>query len=172
MGGPGSGNWYRHEKKSTVEDALAFAIHDLRGRIVPNYFGTCTWTWRGGAQSTIGFFVSYDTGEPVITLHYRWQDREDVRIPIRLQTTPTNFNGTRLWFTCPLVVNGVACNRRAGKLFLPPGARYFGCRTCHDLRYRSSQEAHQDERLFARVLGRPVGAREIRALTKSLRIGR
>ncbi|MBW3599539.1 MAG: hypothetical protein KY475_19980 [Planctomycetes bacterium] len=53
-----------------------------------------------------------------------------------------------------LVVRGVACQRRAGKLYLPPGAKYFGCRTCHDLTYRSSQEAHQAERLFAQ-LGMP-----------------
>ena len=46
---------------------------------------------------------------------------EDVRIPIRLQTTPTQFGGRRWWFTCPLIVNGVACNRRVGKLYLPPG---------------------------------------------------
>ena len=58
---------------------------------------------------------------PTITLHYRWRDSEDVRIPVRLQTTPTQFGGERWWFTCPLIVNGVACNRRAGKLYLPPG---------------------------------------------------
>ena len=27
-----------------------------------------------------------------------------------------------------------------GKLYLPPGARYFGCRRCHELTYRSCQE--------------------------------
>ena len=35
------------------------------------------------------------------------------------------------------------------QLYLPPGGRYFGCRECHGLAYRSSQEAHQEERLFA-----------------------
>ena len=70
---------------------------------------------------------------------------------MRLQTTPAQFGGQRWWFTCPLIVDGMACNRRAGKLFLPPGAKYFGCRTCHGLTYRSCQEAHQTERLFARI---------------------
>jgi hypothetical protein len=30
--------------------------------------------------------------------------------------------------------------RRVGKLYLPPGERYFGCRCCHRLTYRSVQE--------------------------------
>jgi hypothetical protein len=64
---------------------------------------------------------------------------------------PTQFGGKRWWFICPLIVHGIACNRRAGKLYLPPGARYFGCRKCHDLTYRSRQEAHQAERFIARL---------------------
>jgi hypothetical protein len=31
-------------------------------------------------------------------------------------------------------------NRERLKLYLPPAARYFGCRHCHDLTYRSAQE--------------------------------
>jgi hypothetical protein len=85
-----------------------------------------------------------------MTLHYRLNGREDVRIPVRLQTTATQFGGERYWFTCPLIVNGVACGRRSGKLYLPPGARYFGCRKCHQLSYCSSQEAHHAERLSRR----------------------
>ena len=104
----------------------------------------------GGNKSSIGYFVTWGDA-PTITLHYRWRDSEDVRIPVHLQTTPTQFGGERWWFTCPLIVGGVACNRRAGKLHLPPGARYFGCRKCHDLTYRSCQEAHQEERLFGRI---------------------
>lgn len=80
---------------------------------------------------------------------HRWRGQEDVQVPVRLQTTPTQFGGSRWWFTCPLVVRGVACNRRVGKLHLPPGAKLFGCRQCHDLTYQSCQEAHQVERLVA-----------------------
>jgi hypothetical protein len=84
-------------------------------------------------------------------LHYRWRDAEDVRIPVRLEMTPTQFGGRRFWFVCPLIMRGVPCTRRAAKLYLPPGGRYFACRRCHNLTYRSSQEAHQMERLFARL---------------------
>ncbi len=57
----------------------------------------------------------------------------------------------RWWFACPLVVNGRACGRRVRMLYLPPNGRYFGCRGCHDLTYRSCQESHQYDRLTARI---------------------
>ena len=154
MGGLGSGNWYRwQERKSIVEESLGVAIRNFRGRIFDGSAGTLTWMdgrddAARGAKYSIGWFVTWGD-VPTITLHYRWRDSKDVRFPVRLQTTPTQFGGERWWFTCPLIVNGVACNRRAGKLYLPPGARYFGCRKCHDLTYRSCQEAHQTERLIA-----------------------
>ncbi len=150
MGGFGSGNWYRIEKKSTVEESLTLAMRNFRDRIHPRSSGTFTWTRTGGNKSSIGYLVTWGES-PTITLHYRWRDSEDVQIPVHLQTTLTQFGGQRWWFTCPLIVGGVACNRRAGKLHLPPGARYFGCRKCHDLTYRSSQEAHQEERLFESI---------------------
>jgi hypothetical protein len=151
MGGFGSGNWYRwNARKSTVEESVVLAMREFRGRLQAHAAGTLTWAWTGGAQSSVGWFVSLDD-VPTLTVHYRKRDSEEVRIPIRLQTTPTQFGGRRWWFTCPLIVGGVACNRRVGKLYLPPGARYFGCRTCHRLTYRSCQEAHQAERM-ARML--------------------
>jgi hypothetical protein len=84
-----------------------------------------------------------------LTLRYQYRGEINVEIPIRLQATFPLLGGRRWWFTCPLIVNGRACHRRAGKLFLPPGARYFGCRHCHNLTYESSQDAHKEERLFA-----------------------
>lgn len=150
MGGSGSGNWCRWNKKSTVEESLALAMREFRGRLHSHAACTLTWTWTSGSKSSVGYFVSLGD-VPTIMLDYRWRDAEDVKIPIRLQTTPTQFGGRRWWFTCPLIVNGVACNRRVGKVYLPPGARYFGCRACHRLTYRSCQEAHQAERLFAGI---------------------
>ena len=94
-------------------------------------------------------------GAWTVTLHYCWNDSEDVEFPILLRPTATHFGGLRWWFTCPLIVNGVACQRRVGKLYLPPRARYFGCRNCHRLSYRSSQKAHRQER-FADSLARPL----------------
>ena len=147
MGGTGSGDWYRFDKKSTVEESLTLAVRDVRSRKT-SHLGQIVWT-----GSAISYRVTWDN-EPTITLLYRLWDSEDVEIPIRLQTTPTQFGGKRWWFTCPLIVRGVACNRRVGKVYLPPEARYFGCRKCHDLSYQSCQEAHQLERLLDRLKAR------------------
>ena len=150
MGGFGSGDWYRLDTKKTVEQSKTLAMKTFRDRIFPLASGTITWGWADGRTASVGYRVDWND-EPVITLHYRWRDSEEVEIPIRLQTTKTNFNGERTWFTCPLIVRGVPCNRRVGKLHLPPSSRYFGCRQCHGLTYRSSQEAHQEERMFGRI---------------------
>ena len=152
MGGTRSGNWWRWQrKKDTVEQSLALGMKDLRKRLFTGAAGTLTWTWASGGKSRIGFYVTGSADRPTVHLHYRWRDTEDVNIPVRLQATPTQFGGRRWWFICPLIVRGIACNRRAGKLYLPPGAKYFGCRKCHDLTYRSCQEAHQTERSFGRL---------------------
>jgi hypothetical protein len=152
MGGPGSGNWWRWQgKKDTVEESLVVGMKELRKRMFAGAAGTLTWTWRSGCKSSIGYHVTGSDDQPIITLRYRWRRREDVKIPVRLEATPTQFGGRRWWFICPLIVRGIACRRRAGKLYLPPGAKYFGCRKCHDLTYRSCQEAHRTERLFGRL---------------------
>jgi len=148
MGGFGSGGWYRYSKKSTVEEALTLGMKHLRKRLFAGASGTLTWASGGGSKSSIGYFVSGSDDLPTVTLHYHWRDTEEVRIPIALEATPTQFGGRRWWFICPLIVGDIACNRRVGKLYCPPGAKYFGCRKCHELTYRSCQEAHQRERLF------------------------
>lgn len=150
MGGIGSGNWFRSGKKRTVEESLAVAISDFRRRLENNASGTVVWKRPDGSKSSIGYLITLQP-TPALNLHYRWRNSEDIKIPVRLQSTPTPFGGKRWWFTCPLAVSGAACNRRIGKLYLPPGARYFGCRKCHDLTYRSCKEAHQMDRLFARL---------------------
>jgi hypothetical protein len=142
--------------------ALAGEEIDRRGIVTPGDKGLPAATARGfGRYVDLDLekrqpvfhrlFVSGSEDAPTLTLHYRWRDAEDILIPIRLEPTPTQFGGRRWWFIRPLIVRGVPCERRAGKLYLPPGARYFGYRKCHDLTYRSCQEAHQSERLFGRL---------------------
>ena len=152
MGGPGSGNFYRWRgKKATVEESLVVSVGTLRGRLVPGAAGTVTWTTGGVDRSAVGYAVDGSADAPRVIFDYRWRDAEDVRLSVWLEASPMRFGGRRWWFVCPLVVNGRACNRRACKLYLPPGGRYFGCRTCHRLTYRSAQEAHQAERVFGKL---------------------
>lgn len=152
MGGIGSGNWLRMDGKTTVEQSLAVAVGEFHDRLTPGMGGTFLWTWGSGAESSISYLVTGNAERPIVELRYRW-DRDDVSIPIRMQTTPTQFDGRRWWFTCPLAANGAACNRRVGKLYLPPGSRYFGCRSCHRLTYRSCQASHYERRSFGSIEG-------------------
>lgn len=150
MGGLGSGNRYRFAlKKVTVEESLGLAIRDFRGPVYLHPSGRFTWTWTPGNQASVDFTTTYNHGEPTITLQYRCSNGQDVKLPIELQTSPTQFGGKRWWFTCPLLKAGKTCGRRIGKLYIPPGEQYFGCRQCHNLTYDSCQQSHVMERLFA-----------------------
>jgi hypothetical protein len=87
-----------------------------------------------------------------IRLYYTIKrSEENIDFKISLQTTHPYYGGARWWFTCPLSTNGRPCYRRVGKLYLPPGGKYYGCRHCYDLTYTSCQESHQFDALFARI---------------------
>ncbi|MGD1042963.1 MAG: hypothetical protein ABR913_07850 [Sedimentisphaerales bacterium] len=60
---------------------------------------------------------------------------------VKLAITPCNYGGKRHWFICPHTVDGVGCERRVAKLYLPPNATYFGCRHCYKLFYDSRNES-------------------------------
>jgi hypothetical protein len=110
--------------------------------------GSLRWqnTYTGEETASIGFILE-PLGEDGLTmrLHYtrtgRNGEKENLDYPITLQTTRPNYGGRRHWFTCPLTVNGWPCRRRVGKLYLPPGGKYFGCRHCYNLTYKSCQES-------------------------------
>ena len=151
MGGYGSTRWGWHMKKDTVEDCRVLSIFDLKQKEVlkPNVRDGGSWIWSnaytGEERARVGYELNTRSSFSFLRLFYtitRWSgEKYDFDYHIKLQTTPCHFGGERWWFICPLVKNDQACNRRVGKLYLPPGGRYFGCRHCHDLTYRSSQES-------------------------------
>ena len=61
MGGLGSGNWYRFDKKSTVEESLTLEMRDFHKRSMWRSSGTLTWRWASGSESGIGYFVTWVT---------------------------------------------------------------------------------------------------------------
>ena len=145
MGGYRSG--YRiGGRKRTVEESLTLPIEVIRERIRPYASGTLSWTTSKEVQHSVGFSVEWPQRVPLLVLTYSVADGEEVRLPVSFLTSQTAFGGVRWWFQCPM--NGSDCNRRVGRLHLPPKARLFGCRRCHRLTYESSQTAHIDERMF------------------------
>jgi hypothetical protein len=173
MGGPGSGRWRRHIKRISVDD-LPFILDINRwtqeGIIKAGNFLSGRWIWEdpktGEEKSAIRFDVDCrDPFSPSLRLHYtitqkRTGEQVDVDYKIYLQTTCPHFGGKRWWFTCPGTVNGHPCSRRVGKLYAPPGARYFGCRHCHHLTYDTCLLSHNSDFV---ALGVPPG-RLLRAI--------
>jgi hypothetical protein len=157
MGGPGSGRHWRWDKKTTVEECIGLDINKLvRDRLLYtgiHTVGSLTWTntATGEEVSSCGYEVNtLDLSFSWMRLVYTFtRTGEKLDYTIKLETTSPYFEGHRWWFSCPLVVNGKPCDRRVGKLYLPPGGRYYGCRHCHDLTYTSCQESHKFDTLYA-----------------------
>ncbi len=82
----------------------------------------------------------------IVFLHDHLQSIEDGRlIQILLSQTELAWGSKRWWFHCPHPSCNYEgyCGKRVRKLYLPPHSRYLGCRTCHDLTYRSRAESRQ-----------------------------
>lgn len=152
MGGFGSGNHLGERRRFTVEESLVLGVENFHGGLQAGAAGYFRWP-RG---DVIDYRVYREGQFLALRLTYRWRGVDEVSIPIRLQHTSPKFGGRRWWFTCPLRVDGTPCGRRVRKLYLPPESRYFGCRHCHRLTYRSCQQAHKQERT-ARFLARQLG---------------
>ena len=164
MGGMGSGShyhWWRSGKKTTVEECrLLDANRWMReGILKARVHLSGSWAWYRDAErkvqtANIGYVVCTLTDSPWIRLQYTvTPPGEQLDYRIALMTTVPRFGGLRWWFICPLVLNGRSCQRRVGKLYLPPFGRYFGCRHCHELTYTSCQESHKFDGLARHMAG-------------------
>lgn len=155
MGGQGSGKWFRHRKKATVEASLGISVRDFLPRNRASNSGTITWSWLNGHTSGLRYTIHQDAVDRRVSLRYCSHRGENVHVSIRMESTPTQFGGKRWWLVCPLSLDGVPCRRRVSALYRPPGASYFGCRTCYRLTYKSVQQAHKEERLTGRLASIP-----------------
>ena len=155
------GRW-SYSSRWTVEECKTITTIFLNEH---NYFdssvrwGGMNWNRNGEETGSIGFVVSMEEGDEYIRFQYTQTDRNTAKkakldYKVWLTWTPCYFGGRRWWFICPLIIKGRACNRRVGSLHLGNG-KYFGCRHCYNLTYRSSQESHQYDSLF-RKMGIPA----------------
>jgi hypothetical protein len=141
MGGVGSGNWYRFDKKTTTDECHSVDVRYLHreGLLTPGRWFSLRWSRADRETGSIQGRVSGDGRPGQITLLYRHRsgpggEWEEVREPVSLAWTACNFGGERPWFICP----GAECARRVAVLYGP--GRYFLCRHCYDLVYESQRE--------------------------------
>ena len=79
---------------------------------------------------------SRDSALPTFRVKYTiTRTGEQFDYPIYLRTTVPPYGGLKWWFICPF-----ACGRRVRKLYLPPGAKCYECRHCHNLSYVSRND--------------------------------
>ncbi len=158
MGGFGSGYPSWKDRKVTVESCLALDLAKLRrDRVLypapagQGLAGTLAWKSvnTGEKRGSVGYTLGHVAGGLCLWLNYR-VDGEKVEVAVQLEDRADGW----WWFRCPLVVRGVPCRGRCRKLYLPPGARYFGCRRCWRLTYTSCRESHQSSEieLYRRLL--------------------
>jgi hypothetical protein len=141
MGGVGSGNWYRFDKKATTDDCHSVDVRYLHreGLLKQGRWFSLRWSRAGRETGSIRAVVGRDGRPEQVTLLYRHRsgvggEWEDVQEHVPLSWTACNFGGERPWFVCP----GAGCGRRVAVLYGP--GRHFLCRHCYDLVYESQRE--------------------------------
>jgi hypothetical protein len=141
MGGVGSGNWYRFDKKTATDECHSVDVRYLHreGLLKPRHWFSLRWSRAGRESGSIRGVVHSSSPPESVTLLYRYRselggEREDVQETVPLTWTACNFGGERPWFICP----GAGCGRRVAVLYGP--GRYFLCRHCYDLTYQSQRD--------------------------------
>ena len=144
MGGVGSGRWIRWERRVAVEDVRSVDVRQWhRAGLLREGLGFLqSWSGRYPKQSaTVAVHVERDH----VTLRYSWSDEYEDSQSVQLDWTSCNYGGQRPWFLCPGAQDGIACGRRVVLLYA--AGRYFLCRHCYRLPYRSTLETEEDRLL-------------------------
>jgi hypothetical protein len=176
MGNYRSGRWRNYEKRMTVvdcSDILDIRTWTRKNILQPGIHRSYTLTSLWAAHDTTSMTIELNTlnlAFPWIRVFYFLDTHELITYRIFLQTTIPYFGGLRWWFTCPVSVNDIPCNRRVAILYLPSGARYFACRRCHDLTYTSCQQSYTNhqklDRWFSQLMAQDH-ARHLRRLSNA-----
>jgi hypothetical protein len=156
LGGVGSGNWYRFDKKITTGECHSVDVRYLHreGLLKPGRSFSLRWSRAGRETGSIRGAVEGSTRPERVLLYYRHrsglgEDWEEVQESVSLNWTACNFGGERPWFVCP----GAGCSRKAAVLY--GAGKYFLCRRCYDLVYESQRENN-----MTRALRRAQAIRE------------
>jgi len=141
-----SGRWGDHRKKQTVENSLKLDINEFmrdnqltnrsEGRF--NFGRSLVGTFKVTAPYTLRTKTEEIPLDALILLSYKVLG-EEVTSPLYITSSPMNFGNKRYWVLCPSLRDGRACLNRGYKLYLPPDGKYFLCRDCYNLTYKSVQ---------------------------------
>ena len=162
------GRW-PYSERYTVEECKSVTTQYLNKHGYFNLTGviiksSMRWIREEKETGFMRFEISIDPGDEYIHfINHPTNQKEELDYIVELASTPCYFGGKRWWFICPLVTNGVSCQRRVGALYFV--GKYAGCRHCKNLTYESSKENHRFDTLF-RKLG--MSPKEGKLYTKNL----
>jgi hypothetical protein len=127
MGGFNSG---RKAGKGTTEGRNTLDVRKCQrdGVLIPGTQFESSWTRNGQPSGAITVQVHDNS----VSLIYRHGGDTDLNYPVRIERTPCNYGGERVWWLCP------CCGRRVALLF---AGKVFSCRHCLDLTYESTRTA-------------------------------
>lgn len=156
-GGPAGGS-----RKTQVEESWVLSADRLTSQQMIlagcQKAGVIAWTnsHTGEQLASVGYDWSDLDAPPTLRLNYvitRFgQEPCKINYSIRMESLPTPWGARRWFFRCPVL----GCSRRVGKLYLPSGGDYYGCRHCYDLSYDSRQSSRKSDKFYA-MLARDTG---------------
>jgi hypothetical protein len=153
----GRGDWYRWDKKDTVDGYLALTAHHVLPRLAdPTKARLYTIAWKRtrDGQETASLQLATDPGRGGVFLSYSYNGQPVTPYLVRWDVTTPHFGGRRYWWLCP------SCGRRCAAIY---GGPRFLCRVCHNLTYETAQsgdfQTTIDNRMIAirRRLGAHTG---------------
>jgi hypothetical protein len=174
MGSFGSGNWADAcLRKASVEICNQISIKLLKenGFLDSNKTGTVEWKNVAGdvvCSVEVESFISVDVDKTSFLVVRHGVLATSMEQKVELVKHPCNYGGSRYYFACPAVADGVYCGNRVTKLFLPSGSKVFGCRDCYDLTYQSCQESHKYDNIFGHINNADIDSLSV---TQALRLG-
>jgi len=123
-----------------VEASRSIDVSRLQkaGCLRPGWSGGWQWTRDGETVASINLRTEADCVHLSYTVQVDGGPWENVVEVVRIARVPCRFGGSRPYFICPGVVDGIACGRRMAKLYC--AGRYFLCRHCYRLAHASQSE--------------------------------
>jgi hypothetical protein len=120
-----------------------------------NMLWTCRWTEEKEDSSIAYELVKKSESDLGIRLRYKVIDAKDKRertlnYIVGVRSTLSYKKKTWYWFTCPLILNSVPCQRKVRNLYFLPNCDYFGCKYCRDQLILSLSP--KEQRMFHRTV--------------------
>lgn len=130
--------------RSTAEETLTLNVNRLHrdGCLDPGSSGSRS----GSAEDNLFAPISRGMSDSLLTLSYGLPgaSAKDLDEIVPIIRVPCRYGGSRPYFVCPGIVNGVYCGRRVVCLYLAD--RYFVCRHCNGTVDRPAAIQRQAER--------------------------